>query len=96
MNPQIQRAEGRLAVSGSMTLETAPALLAEGVTALAEAESVFDLAAVADVDSSGLAVLFGWQRAARTQGKVLSVVNPPASLVSLAEVYGVTELLALS
>lgn len=96
MSQQIQRAEGRLAVSGNMTLETAPALLAEGVTALVEAESVFDLAAVSDVDSSGLAVLFGWQRAARAQGKVLSIANPPASLVSLAEVYGVTELLPLS
>lgn len=96
MSQQIQRAEGRLAVSGNMTLETAPALLAEGITALVEAESVFDLAAVADVDSSGLAVLFGWQRAAYAQGKSLHIANPPRSLVSLAEVYGVTELLPLS
>jgi phospholipid transport system transporter-binding protein len=57
---------------------------------------VFDLAAVTDVDSSGLAVLFGWQRAAQAQGKTLKVTNPPASLVSLAEVYGTTELLPLS
>ncbi len=96
MSQQIQRAEGCLAVSGDMTLETAPALLAAGVAALTEAESVFDLAAVTEVDSSGLAVLFGWQRAAQAQGKTLKVTNPPASLVSLAEVYGTTELLPLS
>ncbi|MBA3031831.1 MAG: STAS domain-containing protein [Gammaproteobacteria bacterium] len=100
MSTQIQRAEGHLAVSGNMTLETASGLLANGVAAIGEAaagaESVFDLAAVADVDSSGLAVLFGWQRAASAQGKALRVANPPDSLVSLAEVYGATELLPLS
>jgi phospholipid transport system transporter-binding protein len=100
MNQQIQRAEGHLVVSGNMTLETASSLLADGVAAITEAgsgaESVFDLAAVADVDSSGLAVLFGWQRAASAQGKALRVSSPPVSLVSLAEVYGTTELLPLS
>ncbi|MDO8959043.1 MAG: STAS domain-containing protein [Rhodocyclaceae bacterium] len=100
MSQQIQRADGHWAVSGNMTLETASALLAEGVTAIAETaaggESMFDLAAVADVDSSGLAVLFGWQRAASAAGKALRVANPPGNLVSLAEVYGAAELLPLS
>ncbi|MDO9242912.1 MAG: STAS domain-containing protein [Rhodocyclaceae bacterium] len=100
MSQQIQRAGSHWAVSGNMTLETAAALLAEGVTSIAETpaggESVFDLATVATVDSSGLAVLFGWQRAASAEGKALLVINPPGSLVSLAEVYGATELLPLS
>jgi phospholipid transport system transporter-binding protein len=56
---------------------------------------VFDLAAVAEVDSSGLAVVFGWSRAAAAAGQTLRIVNPPANLISLAELYGVTELLPL-
>lgn len=96
MNAPIRREEGRLVVSGDMTLETASVLLAEGVAALAESEAPFDLSRVKEVDSSGLAVLFGWLRAARAEGKSLRVAHPPRSLLSLAEVYGVTELLPLS
>jgi phospholipid transport system transporter-binding protein len=96
MSELIRQAPGRLAVSGNMTMETAPALLAAGVDALTETESVFDLSGVVEVDSSGLAVLFGWQRAARAQNKRVGMVNPPRNLVSLAVVYGVTELLPLS
>ena len=96
MSERIQSTAAGLAVSGDMTLETAPALLAEGIEAFSVAEPVFDLAAVAEVDSSGLAVLFGWLRAAGAQGKTLRIANPPQNLLSLAEVYGVGELLPLS
>lgn len=96
MGAQIRRATGCLTVSGDMTLETASVLLADGVAELAGADPVFDLSAVADVDSSGLAVLFGWLRAAQAQGKPLRIANPPQNLISLAEVYGVTDLLPLS
>lgn len=96
MSTGIQRAGDCLAVSGGMTLQTAAALLAQGEAALAGEELPFDLSSVEDVDSSGLAVLFGWQRAAQAQGKTLRIANPPANLISLAEVYGVADLLPLS
>ena len=83
-------------ISGSMTMANAAALLAQGVTALDAGRATFDLAGITEVDSSGLAVMFGWQRAAQAQGKSLAVVNPPHNLRSLADVYGVTELLPLS
>jgi phospholipid transport system transporter-binding protein len=89
----INREGDRLEVAGAMTLPFAPALLAEGVAALTGKETIFDLAQVAEVDSSGLAVLFGWLRAAKDQGKTIRVANPPKSLLSLAEVYGVVDLL---
>jgi phospholipid transport system transporter-binding protein len=79
-----------------MTMETASGLLAGGVAALGKGEPQFDLSGVADIDSSGLAVLFGWQRAAQAQGMTLRIVNPPRNLISLAEMYGVSELLPLS
>lgn len=85
-----------LAVSGEMTLDSATALLAAGVSVLKQGSALFDLAAVSDIDSSGLAVLFGWQRAARETGNTLRIVNPPHNLLSLAAMYGVTGLLPLS
>lgn len=86
----------RLLVSGNMTMETASALLAAGSAEFADAIPLFDLSGVDAVDSSGLAVLFGWQRAALAQGKVLRLASPPHNLISLAAVYGVADLLPLS
>jgi len=83
------------AVSGPMTMENAAALLAQGRAALARGALSFDLSAVTEVDSSGLAVLFGWQRAAQAQGRSIVVLNPPHNLRSLAGVYDVAGLLAL-
>ncbi len=86
----------RREVSGAMTLVGAAELLAAGSDALAAEETIFDLAAVTEVDSSSLAVIFGWLRAAQRQEKRLRIVNPPQDMLSLAEVYGVKELLPLA
>ena len=76
-----------------MTLSGATALLAEGEAAIAANASAFDLAAVTEMDSSCLAVVFGWTRAANAAGKTLRLLNLPQSLLSLAAVYGVADLL---
>lgn len=91
----IRNAGDRLEVSGPMTLPGATALLAAGNAALANGETVFDLKAVDAVDSSSLAVIFGWLRKAKEQGKTVRIVHPPQDLLSLAALYGVTELLPL-
>lgn len=83
----------RISVSGSMTLDGAAALLAEGAGGIAESRVEFDLSGVTDVDSSGLAVIFGWQRVAARSGKSLRIHHPPRSLLNLAEMYGVEELI---
>lgn len=80
-------------VSGPMTIPAAAAMLAEGQAAIAASALSFDLAGVTDMDSSCLAVVFGWMRAATAAGKTLSLLNPPQNLLSLAAVYGVADLL---
>ena len=85
----------RIEVTGTMTVPAATGLLAEGAALLSRAETLFDLAGVTEVDSSGLAVVFGWQRAAKVAGKTIRIANPPPNLGSLADVYGVRELLPL-
>ncbi len=80
-------------VSGPMTTAAAAALLTEGEAAIASAATAFDLAAVTELDSSCLAVVFGWMRAAKAAGKSLRLMNPPQNLLSLAAVYDVADLL---
>jgi phospholipid transport system transporter-binding protein len=92
----IRELEGRLAVEGAVTHDTARALLEAGAAALKPGATVFDLSAVKEVDSSCLAVIFGWQRAASAGGKTVAIAHPPANLVSLADLYGVSEFLPLA
>lgn len=92
----IRDAGERYEVAAAMTLANAAALLASGAALLGAQAKPFDLAAVTDVDSSGLAVVLGWQRAAARLGRELRVANPPANLLSLAELYGVSEFLPLA
>lgn len=96
MKAGIQQTAGGMAVTGDMTMETAAALLAAGTGALGRGEPACDLSGVGHVDSSGLAVLFGWQRVVQSRGQSLRIANPPAGLIGLAEVYGVGELLSLT
>ncbi len=81
-------------VIAPMTYTTAAELFVDGSNLIAKGgELVFDLTAVPVADSSALSVLLGWQRAAG-DGR-LRLINPPESISSLAELYGVTELLGL-
>ncbi len=86
----------RVEVSGPMTMADAATLLTEGEAAIASKAATFDLAAVTDMDSSSLAVVFGWMRSARAAGQTLHIQNPPQNLLSLAAVYGVADLLPQS
>jgi phospholipid transport system transporter-binding protein len=77
----------------SMTTDTAKGVLDTGLRAIAAGQQVIDLAQVSRVDSSAVAVLLGWQRAAQERAATLHFTNPPASLTSLANLYGVADLL---
>lgn len=78
-----------------MTMNSANAALAEGLRLIELGETSFDLAAIEAVDSSALAVLIAWQRAAQARGGRVDFSNPPDALTSLAQLYGVSEILNL-
>lgn len=77
----------------ALTLAHARAELEAGLAAIARGETAIDLGAVTEVDSSAVASLLAWQRAARQQGRTLKFVNLPASVQSLARLYGVDTLI---
>jgi phospholipid transport system transporter-binding protein len=88
------RVEGeRLFVSGPATLATATQLLQEARAPLEGAVRAVDLGEVTELDSSLLAVLFAWLRAAKQRDRPLALLRLPPDLKSLARLYGVAELL---
>lgn len=83
----------RLLVSGAVTMHTVPALFAEGLQYLTQDKLVVDFSQVEIVDSSAVSLLLGWLRAAQQNKRELHIANLPASLASLASLYGVADLL---
>jgi phospholipid transport system transporter-binding protein len=91
----IETAGERMQVVGPMVIASAAKLKTEGEAALAAGVTEADLAGVTDADSSAIAVLLAWTRAAQQRGQRLAVANPPDGIRSLAALYGVAELLSL-
>lgn len=89
----IRREGDRLLLEGAVTIEEVPALLPQGLALLSQGETRIDLAGVTTVDSSAVALLLEWLRGARRGGNRIVYLNLDNSLRSLADLYGVTELL---
>lgn len=89
----IRRESDRILIEGAVTLKNVAGILDAGLSEVRSGASVVDLSAVSELDSSLLAALFAWMREARTGDHVLAVTNLPAGLRTLAQLYGVEELL---
>jgi phospholipid transport system transporter-binding protein len=83
--------DSRLAVSGPLTLRTHRSLREASLAHDFEKINEIDLSQVTEVDSSALSLVFAWVRAAG--GHPVALLNPPESLLALADLYGVVELL---
>jgi phospholipid transport system transporter-binding protein len=84
---------GRCRIEGPVTMANATALLDEGRRLFTAPQVTVDLGAVTEVDSAAVSLMFEWRRAAAAAGRRIEFVNLPANLKSLAELYGVTELI---
>lgn len=82
-----------MVVSGPLTIETVPALFATGLQHLTSEDMLVDFSGVEAVDSAAVSLLLGWLRAAQRSQHTLSVTGLPEGLLSLAQLYGVAELL---
>lgn len=76
-----------------MTMQQVCALLAESEALPSQNELVVDLAAVSDVDTTAISLLFEWLRRAHARRCKLTFANLPDNLASLATLYGVLELI---
>jgi phospholipid transport system transporter-binding protein len=91
----IRRDGDRLYLSGPVTLANVASLLEEARAPLAEGVREVDLGEVTDVDSSLLAALLAWLRESKSSGRPLSFSRMPPDLLTLAQLYGVAQLLPL-
>ncbi|WP_293777698.1 STAS domain-containing protein [uncultured Oxalicibacterium sp.] len=76
-----------------LTFKHARFALEAGLRAIGSGVCGVDLGGVTAVDSSAVAVLLAWQRAAKERGAMLALHNMPSSLDSLLALYDVRPLL---
>jgi len=76
-----------------VTVDSIGGLLRELQPQLARGVDVLDFSAVETVDSAALALIFSAMRYAQQAGNTLSLLGLPPSFATLAELYGVSELL---
>lgn len=88
---QINQENGRWVVTGPMTMAQVNALLSESNVLPPPKE--IDLSEVSDVDTTAVSLIFEWMRQAQDRKSRIVITNLPDNLVSLAELYGVTDLL---
>lgn len=95
--PTISEAgEGRFVVTGELTFATAREARHIGLLALESSRAeriVVDCAGVTRGDSAGLAVLLDWLAWGRRKSRAVSLTNLPESLVAIARISEVDELL---
>lgn len=83
----------RCTLQGPVTADNVVALLAQGAQQFTAPSVTVDLSGVTEVDSSALSLLLEWRREAARNGREIRFRNLPASMKSLAELYGISELL---
>ena len=91
----IVRQGNRYLIDGPVTLDNVGMLLSEG--AAFEGDSVIvDLARVTSADSSALSLLMEWMRCFSGTDRHIAFVNVSHNLRSLAELYGVVDLIPVA
>ena len=85
---------GRCTVQGPLTMRNVTAVLQESASLFRDGDIRVDLSGVTEVDSAAVSLLLEWRRQALAANRRIEYVNLPANLQSLADLYGVSELLA--
>jgi phospholipid transport system transporter-binding protein len=89
-------AAGRILVAGELTFATARDARHLGLLVLEGSSAqrlIIDCSGVTRSDSAGLAVLLDWLAWGRRKSRVIALENLPASLVAIAKISEVDELL---
>ena len=91
----IVRQGNRYLIDGPVTLDNVETLISEG--AAFDGDSVIvDLSGVTSADSSALSLLLEWIRRFGSSGRRIAFANVSHNLGSLAELYGIVELLPVA
>lgn len=85
--------DGRWVLAGPLTISNVAGVLAASVGVPLPQTGRIDLKDVDPVDSAGVALVLEWKRRAAVERKSLTFENVTPSMASLAELYGVADML---
>jgi phospholipid transport system transporter-binding protein len=91
--PGLKAADNRWVISGPLTMDTVADLLAASRSLAMPQPGTIALDRVDRVDSAAVALLLAWKRRGADEGAPLQFSAVPQSLLSLAQLYGVKEML---
>ncbi|ODV12951.1 MAG: NTP-binding protein [Thiobacillus sp. SCN 64-317] len=80
-------------MTGAVTVDSVGGLLRELQPQLEKGIDTLDFSGVESADSAALALMFSAMRQARRAGRTLTFTGLPPSFTTLAELYGVSDLL---
>ncbi|MGE5320901.1 MAG: lipid asymmetry maintenance protein MlaB [Hyphomicrobiaceae bacterium] len=80
-------------IAGAVTVDSVGGLLRELQPELGKGVETLDFSGVETADSAALALIFSAMRQAREAGRTLTCTGLPPSFTTLAELYGVSDLL---
>jgi phospholipid transport system transporter-binding protein len=81
-------------ISGNVLIDDAQKLLDLSAALPLENDVEIDFSEVTDVDTVALSLMFEWQRRASKNNCNVRYRNLPANLISLADLYGVTDFIS--
>ena len=81
-------------ISGNVLMDDAQKLLEQSAALPLENDIEIDFSQVTDVDTVALSLMFEWQRRASEHNCNVRYLNLPANLISLADLYGVTDFIS--
>lgn len=90
---QIAQIDHRWNLNGDVVIATVSAILAASKSLNMAVNTTIDFAQVKDIDTATISLILEWQRRAKKENLTLKLENLPANLLSLAQLYGVAELI---
>jgi phospholipid transport system transporter-binding protein len=84
---------GRWELVGDVDVDLASRILQESNLLTLQEFTEVDFAKVSDIDTSAISLILEWKRRAHSENKRLNFINLPKSLLSLAKLYGVEEII---
>jgi phospholipid transport system transporter-binding protein len=92
----ISKQGDRYLIEGLVTLPGVSTLLAEGSSSFEGSPVVVDFSGVTEVDSSAISLMLEWTRRMHDSKRQIFFVNLGEGLVSIANLYGVTDLIPVA
>jgi phospholipid transport system transporter-binding protein len=90
---QIAQIDNCWSISGDVVIGAVPTLLEESNSLIMHDNTMIDFANVTDIDTSTISLILEWKRRAKNENQSLKLVNVPANLTTLTQLYGVDELI---